>query len=426
MKLLVVGSGGREHALAARLAADPPVSSVLCAPGNPGIAEVAQLCPVAATDVGGIVALARAEQVALVVVGPEAPLGLGLADRLAEVGIPVFGPSAAAARLETSKVFAKQFMQRHGVPTAAFAVCASADEARQALATFGAPVVVKADGLAAGKGVVVATTLEEAHSAVDAAMVTRAFGDAGATLVVEECLRGREASFFVVSDGTMAVPAGSAEDHKRALDGDQGPNTGGMGAFAPSPLIDRSMTGRVIREIVEPVLAGMRAEGCPFVGFLYVGLMLTAAGPKVIEFNVRFGDPEAQVVLPLVDGELAPLLLRAATGALRPGDVVSFRPEVAVGVVAASGGYPGPFEKGKPITGLDSAARVAGTQVFHAGTSVREGQLVTDGGRVLTVVGRAASYREAIARAYQAVDLVHFEPMHMRRDIGKRALATDL
>jgi phosphoribosylamine--glycine ligase len=423
MKILVVGSGGREHALVDRLASDPSVTGLLCAPGNPGIAARAACRPLAATDVDALVSLALDEGVSLVVVGPEAPLALGLADRLAERGVPVFGPSAAAARLETSKAFAKDFMARHRIPTAGYEVCRSVEEAKLAAARLGgAPVVIKADGLAAGKGVVVALTPQEASDAIDAALVGRAFGAAGETLVVEEYLEGTEASFFAICDGSRAVAAGSAQDHKRALDGDRGPNTGGMGAFAPSPLVDGGMADRILAEIVEPVIGGMRAEGYPFVGFLYVGLMMTAGGPKVIEFNVRFGDPEAQVVFPLIDGELAPMLLRAARGELA-GDAVRFLSGVAVGVVMASDGYPGLIDVGKPITGIERAAAGRDVRVYHSGTALRDGwQIVTAGGRVLTVVARAATYRSAISAAYAAVDEIAFDRAHVRRDIGRRAL----
>lgn len=426
MNVLVLGSGGREHALVVRLAADPSVVHVWCAPGNPGIAPGARWPTLSPLDPDAVIAFCRRHLISLVVPGPEAPLALGLADRLTAAGIECFGPSRAAARLEASKAFAKAFMVRHGIPTARHHTCATPVEAHQALDAFGLPVVIKADGLAAGKGVVIATTRDEARQAVDAAMVDCVFGDAGRTLVIEEFLTGEEASFFAICDGERAVPAGSAQDHKRACDDDQGPNTGGMGAFAPSPLIDPEMQDRILREIVRPVLGGMRAERCPFVGFLYAGLVLGERGPQVIEFNVRFGDPEAQVVLPLIEGDLAGVLARAARGRLDTArDALTLSADRTVGVVMASGGYPGSFERGRIIEGLDRAEAMPGVQVYHAGTASRDGRLVTDGGRVLTVVGRAATFGAAIARAYAAVDCIGFEGAHLRRDIGRRALAFD-
>jgi phosphoribosylamine--glycine ligase len=421
MKVLVVGAGGREHALAWTLAADPSVSRVVCAPGNPGMAEVAEVCPVGVTAIDDIAALVRQEGIDLTVVGPEAPLALGLADRLEHDGSPVVGPRRAAARLETSKAFAKQFMARHQVPTAAYRVCRSADEALGALDELGLPAVLKADGLASGKGVVVAEDRASAEAAIAAAMVERRFGDAGEILVVEALLRGEEASCFYVCDGATALPLGAAQDHKRVLDGDRGPNTGGMGAFAPSPLVTPEVSARVMAEIVEPVLAGMDAEGTPYRGFLYVGLMLTADGPTVIEFNVRFGDPEAQVVLPAITVALAPVLAAAAAGRLG-GATCRLSPDPRVGVVLAAGGYPGPFERGRPISGLSDASSRDGVLVFHAGTARRGTEIVTDGGRVLTVVGRGQDHRRAMDRAYEAAACIHFDGMQYRRDIGLKAL----
>lgn len=426
MNLLVLGSGGREHALVNRLIRDPSVQRLWCAPGNPGIDSVHREPGLSPLDHDGIVGFCRARGVDLVVPGPEAPLAAGLADRLAGEGIRCFGPTQAAARLETSKAFAKAFMERHGVPTARFQTCHAVEQAVAALNGFRLPVVVKADGLAAGKGVVIANDRTEAVSAIEAAMLRQAFGEAGRILVLEEFLEGTEASFFAICDGEHAIPAGSAQDHKRVGDDDQGPNTGGMGAFAPSALIDGPMEARVLREVVAPVLDGMRAEGHPFVGFLYAGLIIGRDGPKVIEFNVRFGDPEAQVVLPLLEGDLASVLARAAAGGLREGErPVTLGAGAAVGVVMASRGYPGAFERGHPISGLDEVARWQDVQVFHAGTAWRDGQIVTDGGRVLTVTVRAATFAEAVARAYEGVDRIRFEGAHARRDIGRRALACE-
>jgi phosphoribosylamine---glycine ligase len=419
MRILVVGSGAREHALCWKLAAEPG-ATVFCAPGNPGIETVATVVPVAATDLDGLLTLVEGERIELTVVGPEAPLSLGLTDRLVAAGRLVFGPTQAAATLETSKAFAKAFMARHGVPTADFRLCDTTSEAIEAIDLFGAPVVVKADGLAAGKGVVVAETREEAVTAVEAAMVSRVFGAAGTRLVVEEYLAGDEASFFVVCDGERGLAVGTAQDHKRVFDDDRGPNTGGMGAFAPSPLIDRTVERQIETTIVQRVLAGMQSEGTPFRGFLYVGLMLTSGGPRVIEFNVRFGDPEAQVVVPAIAEPLAPLLAAAAAGHLRDRSI-ALSSDCHVGVVLASRGYPGAFERGKIISGVDAAAGVREALVFHAGTARKDGRLVTDGGRVLTVVGRGTDYATAMDRAYAAAREVTFDGCFCRTDIGSKA-----
>jgi phosphoribosylamine---glycine ligase len=423
MRVLVLGSGAREHALVACLATDPDVSALLAAPGNPGIARIAPTFPVDLTDVAAVASLAAAERVDLTVVGPELPLSIGLADRFASDGRLLFGPSAAAARLESSKAFAKGFMARHAVPTARFEVAESLDEARSMArkGEFGFPVVLKADGLAAGKGVVIAEDAVAADAAIVAAMADRKFGTAGERIVIEECLSGPEVSFFLICDGTRAISIGSAQDHKRIFDNDRGPNTGGMGAFAPSPLFNAALEAQVKREIVEPVMAGMAAEGHPFRGFLYVGLMLTSSGPKVIEFNVRLGDPEAQVVLPLVDEPLLPILAAAAGGALRQSAVRLGRDSVT-GVVVASRGYPESSESGQPIRGADLAEAIPGVAVYHAATAWRGGDLVTAGGRVLTVVGRGADFAEAITRAYAGVMQISFDGMQYRHDIGRKAL----
>ena len=423
MRVLIAGGGGREHALAWRLARDPGITNLVCAPGNAGVAPVARLVSVDPADPEALLALADREAIDLTVIGPELPLDRGVVDRFRAAGRRIFGPSRAAAQLECSKVFAKGFMARHGIPTARYRVCESSAEARAVLASgeFGLPVVLKADGLAAGKGVVVATTAEEAHAAVRAAMDDGQFGAAGARLVIEECLVGPEVSFFALCDGTRAIPIASAQDHKRIFDGDEGPNTGGMGAFSPSPLVDAAMQAQILREAVEPVLRGMRAEGTEYRGFLYCGLMLTCNGPRVIEYNVRFGDPEAQAVMPLIDGELLPLLAAVADGDLGASRV-ALRDQVSVGVVLAAAGYPGPVKTGVPILGLDAAARVPDVVVFHAGTALRDGRIVTAGGRVLTVVATGADYASAIARAYEAVSLISFEGMQYRRDIGAKAL----
>ena len=423
MRVLVVGGGAREHAFVARLLSDPSPAEVLCAPGNPGISRLARTMPVDPASTASIRALAEHEHADLTIIGPEAPLSIGVADEFGKAGLRVFGPTAAAARLETSKAFAKAFMERHHVPTARFRTARSLDEAQRVVRSgeFGMPVVLKADGLAAGKGVVIAQSRDEAEASLTAAMRDARFGAAGKTIVIEECLTGPEVSFFLVCDGTRAVPIGTAQDHKRIFDDDRGPNTGGMGAFAPSPLFDAFLQARVMREIVDPVMTGMAAEGYPFRGFLYVGLMLTPDGPKVIEFNVRMGDPETQVVLPLIDEPLLPLLLAAADGRLAQ-STCRVGLERMVGVVIASRGYPDTSESGQPIHGVNAAQATPGVVVYHAGTAVRDGRLVTAGGRVLTVAGRGADFSEAIARAYAGVRQIQFDGMQFRSDIGRRAL----
>src|ERR1700730_12669553 len=437
MRVLLIGGGAREHALAARLTSERDVSEVVCAPGNPGISAIARTVPASLSQLDALSALADREQIDRTVVGPELPLSLGIVDRFATDHRLIFGPTSGAARLETSKSFAKAFMARHGVPTARFRTCDAVEEALSSIRSgeFGFPVVLKADGLAGGKGVVIAVDRDEAEGAVAAAMSERRFGEAGARLVIEECLNGPEVSFFVISDGRRALPIGTAQDHKRIFEDDRGPNTGGMGAFAPSPAFAASLAfapspvapgpnvlgTRVMRDIVEPVIVGMAAEGHPVRGFLYVGLMLTRSGPKVIEFNVRLGDPEAQVILPLLDEPLLPLLVAAAAGELRQ-TTCRMSSDRLVGVVLASRGYPESPGSGQPISGIAEAARLHGVAVFHGGTAVRDGRLVTAGGRVLTVVGRGTDFSEAIARAYAGVRQISFDGMQYRRDIGRKAL----
>ncbi|MGQ0735164.1 MAG: phosphoribosylamine--glycine ligase [Acidobacteriota bacterium] len=423
MKILVVGSGAREHAVCWRLATEPGIR-LLCAPGNAGIARSFPTAAVELANPNAILELAKREEVDLTVIGPEAPLDHGVADTFAAAGRRLFGPKRSAAQLESSKAFAKDFMARHAVPTAAFRVCHTAGEARDVLRSgvLGDAVVVKADGLAAGKGVVVAENREQAERAIERAMVERAFGDAGNRVVLEERLEGPEVSFFVIADGEHAVPLAAAQDHKRVFDDDHGPNTGGMGAFAPSLLVDHATRSAIMSSIVDPVLHGLIAEGTPYRGVLYCGLILTASGPKVIEFNVRFGDPEAQVVLPMIDAPLAPVLWAAATGTLRSVPL-AVRPEPHVGVVLASRGYPGEVDDGHPIKGLDRLARECpDVLVFCAGVREAADQLVTTGGRILTLVGRGPTFEAAMARVYEGVDVVEFEGMHARRDIGTKAL----
>ncbi len=426
MKVLVLGSGGREHALAWRLSSDPDVSEVLTAPGNPGAAAHGRCVPVDLNSPAAILDLAVRESVDLTVVGPEAALDRGVSDTFRRAGRPIVGPSQRGAALECSKVHSKAFMERHAIPTARFAVCDDVDAALGAVAggAFGFPVVVKADGLAAGKGVTVAADRAEAEAAVRAAMVDKQFGASGARLVIEECLTGPEVSLFFLCNGRESVYLGSAQDHKRIFDDDRGPNTGGMGAFAPSPLATRALVDDIQDRVVRPVMDGHRAAGDPYSGFLYVSLMLTPAGPKVIEFNVRFGDPEAQVVLPLVEGPFARALMASATGASSDAAALTPRSDVAVGVVLASRGYPASAESGQRITGVERAGEVPGVMVFHAGTKMDNGHLVTAGGRVLTVVGRAATFEDAMATAYRGVEAIRFDGMQFRKDIGKKALGS--
>ncbi|CAN5607874.1 phosphoribosylamine--glycine ligase [soil metagenome] len=423
MQVLVVGSGGREHALAWKLAGESGVSRVFCAPGNPGTAPLADTIPIEASDIEGLAAFAKARHVDLTVVGPELPLDRGIVDLFQARGLRIFGPSRAAAQLECSKVFAKAFMERHRIPTARYRICEAAAAAHAVIASgeLGFPLVVKADGLAGGKGVVIAPDKAAADAAIHAAMDARQFGDAGSRVVIEECLAGPEVSFFAVCDGRRAAALMSAQDHKRIFDDDQGPNTGGMGAFSPSPLMDEAMEAHVMRDIIDPVVAGLRAEGREYRGFLYAGLMLTVDGPKVIEFNVRFGDPEAQVIIPMLAEDLAPRLAAAADGVLDASPVV-FKPERHVGVVMAAAGYPDAVVGGMPIRGLAEASASEYVLVFHAGTaSGPDGAIVTAGGRVLTIVGRGRTFEAAIERAYDGVSRVTFEGMQYRKDIGRKA-----
>jgi len=419
--VLLVGGGGREHALAWKLAQSPGLGRMIAAPGNPGIAAHARCVPIKDTAIDQIVALAQQERPDLVVVGPETPLALGLADRLRAAGLAVFGGSAAAARLESSKAFAKDLMARHRIPTARFGTFRDAAAARRYCRELGAPLVVKADGLAAGKGVVVCQTLEEADRAVAQCLEARAFGDSGLTVVIEEFLVGEEASFFALSDGTGVLPLVAAQDHKTVHDGDRGPNTGGMGAYSPAPVMDAGVQERVMREIVRPTIAAMAEEGAPYTGVLFVGLMITREGPKVIEFNCRFGDPECQAILPRLEDDLLALLLAAATGKGLP-PALGFRPESSVCVVMTSAGYPGAYETGRVITGVEAAAALPGVNVFHAGTALAGGALVTSGGRVLGVQALGADVAAAIRTAYAAVERIRFDGAHYRRDIGHHAL----
>jgi phosphoribosylamine---glycine ligase len=414
--VLVVGSGAREHALVWALAQSPSVSQVWAAPGNPGMVALATLVDLAATDVEAIASWAETHQMGLVVIGPDAAVAAGLADELQKRDIPAFGPSKAAAELEWSKSFAKDFMLRHGIPTAGYAICDDAEQALAQVRNASLPIVVKADGLAAGKGVIICQTREEAEAAVRAIMRERAFGAAGDRLVIEEYLVGEELSVFALIDGERYALLPMARDYKRLRDGDEGPNTGGMGSFAPVTGIEESVLEQVRRQVLEPTIAGLIAEGRPYRGVLYVGFMLTTDGPKVLEFNCRFGDPETQVILPLLDVDLAALLLSCAQGRLEEYEVRT-RQGFAVSVVLAAAGYPERPQSGDAITGI-GAAQDAGALIFHAGTANRDGELVTNGGRVLSVVATRSDVVEATELAYGAADLITFHGKQLRRDIA--------
>ena len=420
MRVLVVGGGGREHALAWKLSQNPTVDTIYAAPGNAGIAEIARCEALDITEPGVVADYVEAHSIDLTVVGPEAPLVTGLADELTERGHRVFGPSKAAARIEGSKAWAKEVMTKAGVPTARSVTVSSYEEATAALDGFDVPVVIKADGLAAGKGVTVAEDKEQAKEALRACFLDRAFGDAGATVVIEEFLDGEELSILCITDGRTVIPLVPAQDFKRALDGDRGPNTGGMGSYSPVPQAPRDIVERAVREVFEPVIRTLGHLGAPYVGCLYGGLMLTADGPKVLEFNCRFGDPETQAVVPRLESDLAELFLACTEGNL--GDYKPiWSPDACVVVVVASGGYPGPYRTGVPIAGLADAAAIDGVEVFHAGTAIKDGAVVTAGGRVLAVSARAEGIDAARRRAYEAVGRISFDGMQHRTDIAERA-----
>ena len=419
MKVAVIGGGGREHALAVTLAKSPSVEKLYALPGSDAMAAVAQCVPVGVEDLSGLAAFCEKEGVDLVVVGPEVPLTEGLADVCQAKGIAVFGPNKAAAQMEGSKVFAKNLMKKYNVPTAAYASFTDGAAAKDYITAQGAPIVVKADGLAAGKGVVVAQTVDEALAAVDAIMEDRIFGESGGRIVIEECMVGEEASLLAFVDGKTIVPMISAQDHKRIFDGDKGPNTGGMGAYAPAPVMTPELTRTVYDTILVPVVKGLAAEGITYQGCLYAGLMITADGPKVVEFNCRFGDPETQAVLPLLDGDLAQIMLACAKGTLTA-DMVHWKQASACCVIMASKGYPESSHKGDVISGLDNVA--PDVQVFHSGTKVVDGQYVTNGGRVLGVTALGATLQEAIDQAYANVRRISFDGQQVRQDIGAKGL----
>ncbi|MFQ5808793.1 MAG: phosphoribosylamine--glycine ligase [Armatimonadota bacterium] len=422
MKLLVVGSGGREHTLVWKLASSENVSKIYCAPGNAGIADCAECVDIDAEDIDSLAAFAAAQAIDLTVVGPERPLIQGIADEFERRGLPVFGPSAAGARLEGSKAFADGLMEKYSIPSAKFAVFDNPQDAKSYVESVGAPIVVKADGDAAGKGVVVAQEVEQALEAIEETMVQRIHGPAGDRVVIEECLVGPECSIKVFTDGESVVPMVPSQDHKRAYDDDQGPNTGGMGCYAPVPALDAELFDDIMTRIMEPTVKAMAQEGTPYKGVLYGGLILTDEGPKALEFNCRFGDPETQVALPLLESDLAEVLLATAEGRLSECQV-QWSDRKCVCVVMASGGYPGEYQKGLPISGTEEVGARDDVVVFHAGTARSDGQLVTAGGRVLGVTALGDTFDEAIDRAYSAVDGILFDDVHFRRDIAKRALA---
>ncbi|MGA8869010.1 MAG: phosphoribosylamine--glycine ligase [Candidatus Sulfotelmatobacter sp.] len=421
MKVLVLGGGGREHALVWKLRQSPRIAKLYCAPGNGGIAEEAECLPADLRNLDALTALARQLQPDLTVVGPELPLTLGVVDEFTRQGWTVFGPTKAAAQLESSKSFAKEFLQRYHIPTAAYAICDSMEQVRSALSHFHAPVVVKADGLAAGKGVVIAKSKEEAASVAAEMFSGRMVGEAGSRVVLEEFLKGDELSFLVLSDGERVAPLVAAQDHKRVGDGDTGPNTGGMGAYSTPNIVDDTMRDWLVNHIAKPVIEGMKAEGAEYKGVLYCGLMMTARGPMVLEFNCRFGDPETQPILMRLESDLVEAIEASIEGRVSEGDF-RWSEDASVCVVMSSGGYPGTYAVGKRISGLDEAGRVEGVKVFHAGTSKRDGEYYTSGGRVLGVTARAAELKTAVARAYEACGKIGFEGAHYRKDIGARAL----
>jgi phosphoribosylamine--glycine ligase len=421
MKVLVIGSGGREHALVWKIAQSSLVDKVFCAPGNAGIGQLAECVPIKVDDLDGLLAFARQAQIGLTVVGPELPLTLGIVDRFRAAGLTIFGADGKAAQIEGSKSFSKDLMAKYGVPTAAYGTFTECDPAIAFIRRNGAPIVVKADGLAAGKGVIVAQTEEEAVAAVESILCEGAFGSAGAKVVVEEFLDGEEASFLAFTDGTNIVPLASSQDHKAAFDGDSGPNTGGMGAYSPAPVVTAQIHDKIIEQVLKPTIAGMAAEGCTYSSILYAGLMIKNGEIKVLEYNARFGDPETQPLLVRLKSDIVPVLLACARGDLS-GIELEWHDKAAVCVVMASGGYPGSYEKGRVIEGLEEAAQIEDLCVFHAGTARDGNRIVTAGGRVLGVTGLGATVAEAIERAYQGVKAITWPDVHYRSDIGRKAL----
>ncbi|RME69288.1 MAG: phosphoribosylamine--glycine ligase [Nitrospirae bacterium] len=421
MKVLVIGSGGREHAIVWKLAQSKRVDKIYCTPGNAGISELAECIDINPNDHESLVSFAKYEWIDLTVVGPEDPLARGIVDAFEKEGLRIVGPTKQAAQLEASKVFAKEFMKRHRIPTAEYRVFTAYSHAEEYVRMKGAPIVIKADGLAAGKGVVVASTVDEALEALKRIMIERVFGDAGERVVIEEALEGEEASYLIFTDGEYIIPMLSSQDHKRVYDGDKGPNTGGMGAYSPAPVVTPEVERKILERIMKPAIAGMKKEGMKYKGILYAGLMIKDSEPYVLEFNCRFGDPEAQPLLMRMNSDLLDVLMAITEEKLSKVSI-DWRPEPAVCVVAASGGYPGSYEKGKEISGLEEVKKMPMVKVFHAGTAYKDGKIVTSGGRVLGVTALGVNIKQARDRAYEALQKIHFEGMHYRKDIAWRAL----
>ncbi len=421
MKVLVVGGGGREHALCWKLAQSEQVETIYCAPGNPGIVEVAECVNIAADEIETLCEFAKAESIDLTVVGPEVPLTMGIVDTFQAAGLEIFGPNKAAAQIEGSKGFSKDLMAKYNIPTADYQSFTEHAAAVAYIKEQGAPIVVKADGLAAGKGVIVAMSEKQAIAAVNDIMLDKVFGAAGSSVVIEEFMDGEEASFFAFTDGKNILPLASSQDHKRVADNDEGPNTGGMGAYSPAPVVTAELHDEIVETIVKPTIAGMAADGCPYSGILYVGLMIKNGKPRVVEFNARFGDPEAQPLLMRMKSDIIPVLQACARGELQQ-DSIEWHDKAAVCVVLASGGYPAAFEKGLPISGFDAAAQIDDLVVFHAGTAFKDGAIVNNGGRVLGVTGLGTTVSEAIDKAYSGVAVIDWDKVHYRKDIGARAL----
>ncbi len=421
MKILVVGGGGREHTLVWKIAQSPLVDKIYCAPGNPGIAELAECVHIGADEIDALLDFAKAEQIDLTVVGPEVPLTMGIVDNFQAAGLDIFGPNKAAAQLEGSKKFSKDLMARYNIPTAKYQSFTDHAQAVAYVREQGAPIVVKADGLAAGKGVIVAMTEAEAITGIDEIMLDQVFGDAGSSVVIEEFMDGEEASFFAFTDGKNILPLASSQDHKRVNDNDAGPNTGGMGAYSPAPVVTPELHQIIIDTVVAPTIAGMAKDGCPYSGILYVGLMIKDGKPRVVEYNARFGDPEAQPLLMRMRSDIVPVLQACARNELQQ-DSIEWFDKAAVCVVLASGGYPAKYEKNLPISGLDDAAEIKDLMVFHAGTALKDGQIVNQGGRVLGVTGLGDTVKEAIDKAYAGVAVISWDKVHYRNDIGARAL----
>jgi phosphoribosylamine--glycine ligase len=422
MQVLVVGSGGREHALVWKLSQSPKVKKVYCAPGNGGISKHAELVDIKAEDIDGLLKFTKERNIDLVVVGPERPLALGIVDIFTAEGIKIFGPTKELAKMESSKALSKELMKRFGVPTADFKTFKDAEEAKDYIRTKGVPIVIKADGLAFGKGVIVAKEKEEALGAVANMMDFKVFGDAGNTVVIEECLEGEEASILIISDGRDYVCLAPSQDHKRVFDEDKGPNTGGMGAYSPAPIVTNELFAQIKEKVLSPMITGLAKEGRAYKGVLYAGLMITKEGPRVLEFNVRFGDPEAQAILPRLKTDLVDIIEASIQGGLASLGGLEWKEEPCVCVVMASGGYPGDYRKGLPITGLDEAERLRDVMVFHAGTKLQDGRVTAEGGRVLGVTALGSDIEDAIKRSYEAVSKISFEGAHYRRDIGVKAL----